>query len=1093
MKLIYTPGGEVMQKLTSFLRLNADGCSSESRFTKLSQPTFYKTVMKMLRTLCMVYLACIAPASAQELNSEYSIQHFTDENGLPQNSVKGIAEDNAGFIWLCTEGGLVRFDGRKFYTYDRSNSELENVRFFGIQPDLGGNPGKMFAMAESWQTMQIRSGKARFDSSYFFNSMKRISFALDRINGIYISSGIPNAILAQNDSSTNNYIVLSRMNAGTFYLIKPEKIRYYRNLKVSWEQKFNRGSLQNFFTLKGILYCLNIDGTVMRFSSTGFDLIDIDGDIRQELVYAGNKKEFRLYWNNISDQAFILSGNRFYKLDQRRKDALHTEMILDGFDFVNTNIEKVHYNEKYKRLFLGSTTSGFYTVRPKEFQTLRFSLKDGENVFYAQAPYTNNSVLTPDGIILGVDTTKGARNKVYSGLVKSMSDWKTHDTRSMFIDRQGRIWVKGGNGVQLFADRGTKRIGYWRTYDEVQSMYQGFDGRIWLGLKHKGLYYLEESGVGDPKKFQMPAVPSISFILQAKEDELWLGSEFGLYRTNLRNPKLELIHGTEKLHIRSIYVTPSSPEQLFFTTYEAGVFLYSGGGLTQFPVDAKRYMAAAHCIVEDKKGFFWIPTNRGLFEVAKRDLLAYAALPEKERITARGPFYQYYAKENGFNSNEFNGGCQPCMLRLPNGKVSLPSINGLVWFLPEAITPELPTAEIFIDKIEANGQLIDAKNDSARLPGAPKNIRISFSSPFFGNAQNLHLSYAMMENEKSPGLNDWQEVDNQNLIVSFSSLNYGAHTLFIRKPAGFGLGNITVKKIRFTVLPLWYETVWAKLVFILSGGAVIYFYTRLRTAYLKKRNAELEAKVNSRTEELEEVLQSLQHSETELNKQLHIRTRLVASISHDIKSPMLYLEASALDLEKMMSNKNYSSAIKTSKEISVALKSVRRLLDNMLAYIKTQVDEKHIGLEQVSVRPIIQEKRELFSQMARNQGNKFVIRIDSELSVYTSRQLFAIIIHNLIDNANKYTCNGIIKVVTDKYLHQTRLTIADTGPGLPEHLIEWLNGPHTLETMERAMLLSNRQTGLGLIIVKEIAVMLALEIFAENVDGARIHLLVKNS
>jgi signal transduction histidine kinase len=570
-----------------------------------------------------------------------------------------------------------------------------------------------------------------------------------------------------------------------------------------------------------------------------------------------------------------------------------------------------------------------------------------------------------------------------------------------------------------------------------------------------------------------------------------VGTEFGLYRVNLSQPKIELISGTEKLHVRSIYISPSSPGQVFFTTYEHGIFLYAGSGLIQFPLDYNRYLAAAHCIVEDKKGFFWIPTNRGLFEVAKGDLLSYAALPEKERINAKGPFYLYYSKENGFNSNEFNGGCQPCMLRLPSGKVSLPSMNGLVWFVPENITPELPAAGIFIDKVEASGQELAVVHDAVVFPAAPKNIRIGFSSPFFGHAQNLHLSYALVEGENSPGRGDWQEVDNQNLIVSFSSLSSGRHTLFIRKSGGFGPGNITLKKIRLTVLPLWYETIWARFAFILVAGAAIFFYTRLRTAYLQRKNIELEEKVNSRTEELEEVLASLQHSETELYKQLHIRTRLVASISHDINSPMRYMEIAARDLEKMIAEKNYIKAAATSREVALALSNTRRLLENMLTYIKTQVEGQDIKFDQVLVKSIIQEKMELFSQMAKRQDNKFVAKMDAGLAVYTSRQLYSIIIHNLIDNANKYTFEGTIQIYTDADERGTHLIIADTGPGLPTYLLEWLNSPHTLETMERAMLYADRQHGLGLIIVKEIAAMLSMEIFAENVNGTRIHVISK--
>jgi len=68
----------------------------------------------------------------------YTIRHFTDENGLPQNSVKSIAADNAGFVWLATENGLVRFDGRSFKVMDHIlPSALENRIALFIQLWIG--------------------------------------------------------------------------------------------------------------------------------------------------------------------------------------------------------------------------------------------------------------------------------------------------------------------------------------------------------------------------------------------------------------------------------------------------------------------------------------------------------------------------------------------------------------------------------------------------------------------------------------------------------------------------------------------------------------------------------------------------------------------------------------------------------------------------------------------------------------------------------------------------------------------------------------------------------------------------------------------
>ena len=63
-------------------------------------------------------------ALSQQVNSDqnavpgYEIRHYSDENGLPQNSVKSVVRDSRGNIWLATERGLVRFDGHRFVKFD---------------------------------------------------------------------------------------------------------------------------------------------------------------------------------------------------------------------------------------------------------------------------------------------------------------------------------------------------------------------------------------------------------------------------------------------------------------------------------------------------------------------------------------------------------------------------------------------------------------------------------------------------------------------------------------------------------------------------------------------------------------------------------------------------------------------------------------------------------------------------------------------------------------------------------------------------------------------------------------------------------------
>src|SRR3954471_14122838 len=79
----------------------------------------------------------------------YYIQHFNDENGLVQNSIKGIEIDKEGYLWIGTEMGLVRYDGSNFKLYNRTNlPQLKTNRILNIGVLKSGN---MFVEFEGHQ------------------------------------------------------------------------------------------------------------------------------------------------------------------------------------------------------------------------------------------------------------------------------------------------------------------------------------------------------------------------------------------------------------------------------------------------------------------------------------------------------------------------------------------------------------------------------------------------------------------------------------------------------------------------------------------------------------------------------------------------------------------------------------------------------------------------------------------------------------------------------------------------------------------------------------------------------------------------------
>src|SRR5688572_9472684 len=94
--------------------------------------------MKCIRIRLLFYIIiCATTLNAQSVK-DFNIYNFTNDNGLPQNSVKAIALDRDSYIWIATESGLVRYDGKNFKVFSRSNLHVlysSRISYVGLMRD----------------------------------------------------------------------------------------------------------------------------------------------------------------------------------------------------------------------------------------------------------------------------------------------------------------------------------------------------------------------------------------------------------------------------------------------------------------------------------------------------------------------------------------------------------------------------------------------------------------------------------------------------------------------------------------------------------------------------------------------------------------------------------------------------------------------------------------------------------------------------------------------------------------------------------------------------------------------------------------------
>ena len=107
-----------------------------------------------LGSLTVLFALCLCTTMAR---AQYRFDHWTADNGLPQNSVRDIVQTRDGYLWLTTFDGLVRFDGVRFTVFNKSNSPgITTNRFVSLYED---GQGDLWANTENSGLTRLHQGR----------------------------------------------------------------------------------------------------------------------------------------------------------------------------------------------------------------------------------------------------------------------------------------------------------------------------------------------------------------------------------------------------------------------------------------------------------------------------------------------------------------------------------------------------------------------------------------------------------------------------------------------------------------------------------------------------------------------------------------------------------------------------------------------------------------------------------------------------------------------------------------------------------------------------------------------------------------------
>jgi len=92
----------------------------------------------ILRRAVLLFFLSAGLRPTLHAQPHYMVQHFTTDNGLPSNGVKGLEwDEGTGFLWIATENGLFRYDGSEFHRFGSQDGIEETLIFSLFQDALG--------------------------------------------------------------------------------------------------------------------------------------------------------------------------------------------------------------------------------------------------------------------------------------------------------------------------------------------------------------------------------------------------------------------------------------------------------------------------------------------------------------------------------------------------------------------------------------------------------------------------------------------------------------------------------------------------------------------------------------------------------------------------------------------------------------------------------------------------------------------------------------------------------------------------------------------------------------------------------------------
>jgi Na+/proline symporter/signal transduction histidine kinase len=278
----------------------------------------------------------------------------------------------------------------------------------------------------------------------------------------------------------------------------------------------------------------------------------------------------------------------------------------------------------------------------------------------------------------------------------------------------------------------------------------------------------------------------------------------------------------------------------------------------------------------------------------------------------------------------------------------------------------------------------------------------------------------------------------------------------------------------------------------LPGGGYVTTYTDV-TAYknaeqaLIEANENLEQRVDQRTSELSEALNSAAHARREAEMANASKTRFLAAASHDLLQPLNAARLFTAALRQHPGLDGEASLL--AERIDASFRAAEDLLDALLDTSRLDAGSYRADISNVALSDLFESLKAQFAVIAQQRGLRLRV-VPTKLAVRSDPQLLRRVLQNFISNALRYTREGGVLLGARRMGDEVRLEVWDTGPGIAAEQRARIFGE--FQRLDRPSPWGEKGLGLGLSICERIAGILhhKLELVSREAKGSRFAIRV---